>query len=205
VRFELPSSARLLALATASVLLVAWVTAVSGSAATPGCASFGRQAEAQDYFAERGGSPRHRVGDLDRDRDGVACEELPAPFKGFATIGYNLKRNFFYGTVAMPPAAAAAAGEKLACLYGNRHFAEGPRLLKVYRVQPGPDQAVTDVFPAEAKPSSGYLIWKAEKKVVVRDRYYVAFEERVPISPYGANECPGFRSAEVALPLSLSR
>lgn len=193
-------SARLCSLTTAAALLLAAGLAASATAATPGCASFRSQAEAQGYFAELGGGPHQRVGDLDDDRDGVACEERPAPYQGFATLGYNLKRQFFYGTVSMPPATAALAGEKFACLYGNRHFAEGPRLLRIYRVQPGPDQAVTETIGAEAKPGSSRLIWKADKKVVVRGHYYAAFEERVPISPYGPNECPGFRSAEVGLP-----
>ena len=197
---ELPSSARLLLLATGLVLLAAGALAGGGDAATPGCAFFRSQAEAQVYFVEQGGSPRQRVGDLDADRDGVACEELSAPYKGFATLGYNLRKRFFYGAVSMPPGAAAAAGEKFACLYGNRHFAEGPRLLKIFRVQSGPDLAVTDAIGAEARPGGSRLIWKAEKERVVSAHYYVSFEERVPISPYGPNECPGFRSAEVGLP-----
>ncbi len=188
-----------LLLTVAGVSLAA-VTASDGTAAAPGCASFRSQADAQDYFVAQGGGPRQRVGNLDPDRDGVACEELPAPFKGFATIGYNLKRKFFYGAVKMPPAAAGAAGEDLACLYGNRHFAEGPRQLKVYRARPGPDLAVTEAVGAAAEPSGSSLLWKADKKVLVPGRYYAAFEERIPLSPYGANECPGFQSAEVPLP-----
>jgi hypothetical protein len=191
---------RLLLFAAGAALLAIAVPPGSAAAPMPGCPSFRSQASAQQYFTDLGGSPRRPAGDLDDDRDGVACEESPAPYKGFATLGYNLKKRFFYGTVSMPPGAAAAAGEKFACLYGNRHFAEGPRLLKIYRVAPGPDQAVTDPVGAEARPASSRLIWKADKETVAPGRYYVAFEERVPISPYGPNECPGFRSAEVSLP-----
>ena len=127
----------------------------TGAAAVPGCASFRSQADAQDYFAAMGGGPRRPVGGLDGDRDGVACEDAPPPFKGFATIGYNPKKGFFYGTVSMPPAAAAPAGERSACLYGNRHFVEGPRLLRVYRVcllytSPSPRDPKTSRMPSSA-------------------------------------------------------
>jgi hypothetical protein len=91
-------------------------------------------------------------------------------------------------------------GEGFPCLYGNRHFAEGPRLLTVFRAQPGADRPVTGAVGAEAKPGSGRLVWKADKKVVVAGSYYAAFEERVPLSPYGPNECPGFSSRETRLP-----
>jgi hypothetical protein len=70
----------------------------------------------------------------------------------------------------------------------------------VFRVGPGADRAVTEAVGAEAKPSTGQLIWKADKQVVPAGRYYAAFEERVPLTPYGANECPGFRSREASLP-----
>jgi hypothetical protein len=194
-----PGILRSLLLLPAAALALSALSATDGTAATPSCLSFRSQADAQDYFVTQGG-PRQRIGNLDPDRDGVACEELSAPFKGFATIGYSLKRQFFYGVVRMPPAAAGAAGGDLSCLYGNRHFAEGPRQLKVYRARPGPDLAVTDAVGAAAEPSSSSLIWKANKKALVPGRYYAAFEERIPLSPYGANECPGFQSAEVLLP-----
>lgn len=206
--FERSSKTRLLPAALA-VALLASLTLTDAGAVTPvpGCASFHSQAEAQDYFTDFGGNPGRRVGDLDPDRDGVACEYNPAPYRGFATIGYNRKRGFFYGTVTMPPATAApAAGEKFACLYGNRHFPEGPRLLKIYRVTAaGPDAAVTDAFGAEAKPESNRLLWKEERRNIAPAHYYAEFEGRVPISPYGANECPGFSSAEVRLPPPLKR
>lgn len=204
--FVRSSKARLLPLAVA---LLASPSLAEAGAVTPvsGCASFHSQAEAQQYFTDYGGSPKRRVADLDPDRDGVACEGNSAPYKGYATIDYNRKRGFFYGTVTMPPATAApAAGEKFACLYGNRHFPEGPRLLKIYRVTAaGPDVAITDAFGAEARPASNRLLWKEERRDILAAHYYVEFEERVPISPYGANECPGFNSAEVRLPPPLKR
>lgn len=38
------------------------------------CPDFPSQAAAQKYFVDRGGSPDNNVDRLDRDRDGVACE-----------------------------------------------------------------------------------------------------------------------------------
>lgn len=39
------------------------------------CADFGSQEDAQTYFRARGGSPTNNVDNLDRDNDGVACED----------------------------------------------------------------------------------------------------------------------------------
>lgn len=205
--FECSSKTRLLPAAIAVALLTSLALSDAGAVTpVPGCPSFRSQAEAQQYFTDFGGSPGRRVGDLDPDRDGVACEARSAPYKGFATIGYNRKRGFFYGTVTMPPATAApAAGEKFACLYGNRHFPEGPRLLRIYRVTAKGPIPVTGAFAAEARPQSNRLLWKEERRKILAAHYYAAFEERVPISPYGTNECPGFSSAEVRLPPPLRR
>ncbi len=204
---ERSSKTRLLPAAIAVALLSSLALTDAGAVTpVPGCPSFRSQAEAQQHFSYLGGSPKRRVGDLDPDRDGVACEDSPSPYTGYATIGYNRKRGFFYGTVTMPPATAApAAGEKFACLYGNRHFPEGPRLLRIYRVTAKGPIPVTGAFGAEARPQSSRLLWKEERRKILPSRYYAEFEERVPISPYGANECPGFRSAEVRLPPPLSR
>ncbi len=185
-------------LLTALTALAVWATAAIAVTPVPGCPSFAGQAGAQDYFGRYGGSPRHPVGNLDPDRDGIACEGLSGPYKAFATIGYNRKGHFFYGVASMPPATNGE--EVFPCLYGNRHFADGPRLLNVYKVQPGADKPIFGVLGAEARPESGRLLWKADRDAVTPGRYYVAFEERVPLTPYGANECPGFRSAEAALP-----
>jgi len=175
-----------------------WAAVAVAVTPVPGCSSFSSQAAAQDYFAELGGSPRRAVGDLDGDSDGVACEGLSGPYKPFATIGYNRKGGFFYGIASMPP--AATGDERYPCLYGNRHFPDGPRRLNVYKVVPGPDKATFGVLGAEARPESGRLLWKAEREDVTPGSYYVGFEEKIRLSPYGANECPGFRSAEIALP-----
>jgi hypothetical protein len=188
----------LLLAAAGAGLLATLALAGSGGAATPGCASFPSQAAAQEHFAELGGSPERRVGALDDDRDGVACEFLPGPYKPFATIGYNRKGNFFYGVVSMP--SVQRGDEGFPCLYGNRHFPRGPRRLNVYKVQPGADKPIFGALAAEARPESGRLLWKAERDLVTPGTYYAAFEEKIRTSPYGANECPGFRSYEIALP-----
>jgi hypothetical protein len=141
-----------------------------------------------------GGSPARNADGLDGDRDGVACEGLPGPHEGYATIGYNLKRAFFYGTASMP-----AGDGGFACLSGNRHFAEGPRLLKVYKAVPGPDRAVSGEIGAEARPGSGRLVWKLDRDLVA-GHYYAAFGEKIRSSPYRPSECPGFSSRATALP-----
>jgi hypothetical protein len=99
----------------------------------------------------------------------------------------------------MPP---EGAGDGYACLYGNRHFADGPRLLTLFRVRPGADLAIRSEVATEARPDSGRLVWRVDKggDRVVTGRYYAVFEERVPLSPYGRNLCPGFRSGEFSLP-----
>jgi len=40
------------------------------------CSHFSTQKEAQNFFESKGG-PKSDVHNLDRDRDGVACETLP--------------------------------------------------------------------------------------------------------------------------------
>ena len=190
---------RLLPLLAAAAGLVC-LLAAAADAATRGCDSFPTQAAAQDYFVANGGSTTQRVGQLDGDGDGVACEGKPGPYKGFATIGYNLKKKFFYGTATMPPQEGGAG---FPCMEGNPAFPDGPRRLNVYRVQPGPDQLVLGPIGAEARASSGRLLWKIDKATVADGRYYAVFEEKIRMTPYGANECPGFSSAEIALPKPL--
>lgn len=166
-------------------------------AATPGCDSFRSQADAQEAFAALDGSPSAPLPRLDPDRDGVACEGSPGPYKGYATVGYNAKRRFFYGTASMPPEGGGAG---FACLVGNPHFPDGPRLLTLLRVRPGLDRPIRAKIGTLAQPSSGRLLWKVEQRTIAPGRYYVVFAERQPLSPYGPNQCPGFHSAEFRLP-----
>jgi hypothetical protein len=185
-----------------AVALAACVLAADAGAASRGCDSFPTQAAAQDHFVANGGGPQQRVGKLDDDRDGVACEGKPGPYKGFATLGYNLRKKFFFGTASMPPLEGAAG---FPCMEGNPAFPDGPRRLNLYRSIPGPDQLVLGPIGAEAQAASGRLLWKADKATVADGRYYAVFEEKIRMTPYGANECPGFRSAEIVFPPPLKR
>jgi hypothetical protein len=180
--------------ALAVVTFLAALGPSGGAAAVRGCPSFASQAEAQQYFVEADGAPSRSVGGLDPDHDGVACEGLPGPYEGYATIGYNLSKRFFYGTAAMP--SEASGGEGFACLYGNRHFPDAARRLNVYRVRPGHDEPLfgSDGVGAAVEEGDGRLLWKADRVLHGPGRYYAAFEERIPLAPYGANECPGFSS-----------
>jgi Excalibur calcium-binding domain len=201
MQLDLRRVAQALTLATVAGA-VALLAPESGAAPARHCGSFASQAAAQAYFVGLGGDPRTAIDHLDADRDGVACEGLPGPYKGFAGFGYNKRRNFFYGNAWMP--AAEFEGERFACLHGNEHFPEGPRRLNVYRVAPGPDKPLHKRkfgVGAEANTRTGRLTWKIDAKHV-RGRYYVAFEERIPLHPYGRNQCPGFHSRMIELPAS---
>jgi hypothetical protein len=184
--------------ALAGVALLASGALAAGSAEPHGCGSFHHQADAQAWFFEAGGSPQLDAGALDADSDGVACEELAGPYQGYATLGYSKIRKFFYGYATMPAASVGPAA--FACLEGNTHFSDGPRLVSVYRVTPGPDRKVADSVGAEARAASGRLVWKADRKTLVPGRYYAEFEERVRTSAYGSNQCPAFSSRPVRLP-----
>ncbi len=186
--------------AAGGLALAVWAPAGGDAAATPGCASFNSQAAAESYFVERGGSQTRAIGRLDPDGDGVACEGLGAPYQGIATLGYNKKRDFFFGVASMPQ--LASGNGEFACLSGNRRWPDGPRWVNVYRVKPGGDVSILGphLASAEAKPATGRLVWKVDKPLKVPGRYYAAFEESVRTSPYGANPCPEFRSRIVVLP-----
>lgn len=184
------------ALAAAAWLLSGLATAERGGAAAPACSSFRSQAAAQEYLLARGG-PGERLGKLDGDGDGVACEGLAGPYKGFATIRYSARNGFFFGAVSMPPDPLVGG---FACLEGNRHFADGPRLLTIYRMQPGVDREIVGEVGAEARPESGRLAWKAKRGSISPGLYYAEFEARIPLTPYGGNDCPGFRSRPAMLP-----
>lgn len=186
-----------LAVLAAAALLVG---PAGGAAELRGCGAFEHQADAQAYFVEVGGRINHSIRSLDPDGDGVACEELSAPYAGYATLRYNRKDRFFYGTATMPQSPVGT--EPFACLTGNRHFPEGPRRFSIYRVGSTRDQPLfkTHGLAAEPRRASGRLIWRADRKQVPPGRYYVEFEERVRTTPFGQNECPAFSSRAVRLP-----
>lgn len=189
----------LLAPAVIAAAALAFAAIGSSAAAPRGCPSFGSQAEAQEYFIEAGGTIDHGVGSLDPDHDGVACEGSPGPYRGYATLGYNKKRDFFYGTVSMPP---NPAGGEFPCMIGNRHFPDAARRLNIYKVNGDGEKAIFNQFGlgAEAQPSTGRLIWRADRKTVIPGLYFAEFEEKARTSASGGTECPAFRSPVVRLP-----
>jgi hypothetical protein len=128
----------------------------------------------------------------------AVAAKAQGPRASKVTLGYNRAQGFFYGTAKMPR-KADGSGE-FACLEGNRHFPDGPRLLRIYRALPGADRAVSADVAAAAVPESGTLVWKLERRRVPTGRYYVVFEAKIPTAPYAPSECPGFRSRAVVLP-----
>jgi hypothetical protein len=64
---------------------------------------------------------------------------------------------------------------------------------------PSPTSCRSAVRPSEAHPTTGLLTWKLDARHV-KGRYYMAFEERIPLHPYGRNQCPGFGSRTITLP-----
>ncbi len=120
------------------------------------------------------------------------------PRAEYTTLGYNRAHGFFYGTAKMPPKADGSGD--FSCLAGNRHFPDGPRLLRIFRVMPGPDRAISAEVAAGATPENGRLEWKFERKHAPTGRYYVVFEAKIPTAPGAASECPSFRSPATLLP-----
>jgi hypothetical protein len=176
--------------------IVLLLLAGSGGAAVPRCPSFGSQAEAQESFLELGGTPGDDVGGLDGNGNGVACESLPGPYEGYATIDFNRRKGFLYGVATLPRTESG-----FQCLLGNRYDPDTARRLNVYRERPGPDKAILgDGIGTASDPNTGKLVWKAVKPGLPPGRYYAAFEARIAISPYGRNLCPGFDSRPALLP-----
>lgn len=126
----------------------------------------------------------------------VGAAKQSGPRAKQTTLGYSHARGFFFGTAKMPRDGAGG----FACLRGNRHFPDGPRLLRIYRVRPGPDRPVSPDVAAGAIEENGTLVWKLERRRVPRARYYVVFEAKIPTAPYAPSECPGFRSRATVLP-----
>ncbi|MDN4593831.1 excalibur calcium-binding domain-containing protein [Polycladomyces subterraneus] len=67
-----------------TVFLFALMVAPVAFAADKDCKDFKTQEEAQQYFESHGGSKTKNVDGLDRDHDGIACENLP---KGSSGVG----------------------------------------------------------------------------------------------------------------------
>lgn len=187
------------ALALSATLCAGLVAAgPAGAAKVPGCGAYASQAQAQDAFIAAGGSPRRDVARMDGDRDGVACERLPGPYKGYATIGYNRKRQFLYGIVRMPQ----APGGQAPCLYGDRIDPDSARKYNVFRVGSRGDRALLREYGrgTAANPESGQLLWRVDRPTLPSGRYYVVLEERIRTGPNARVECPGFSSRPTVLP-----
>jgi hypothetical protein len=173
----------------------------TGTEPLHGCGSFAAQGDAEAYFLEHGGAPNRDFAHLDGDHDGVACEGLGAPYVGYATIGYNRRKHFLYGTATMPPGASPTPSEP-PCLVGDRKGPEGPRRIRVYRVTPGGnDVRVSRAIGAEAKPASDRMLWKQDLSTIEPGVYYAEFLEPIRLTPYGRSECPAFSSAPTRLPV----
>ena len=55
------------------------------SAADKNCGDFTSQPAAQLYFTSNGGSPTNNFNNLDRDHNGIACQDYPYPTPGTGT------------------------------------------------------------------------------------------------------------------------
>lgn len=184
------------------VALALWLPLGANAGGARGCGSFKSQAAAQHLFTDVGGGVKHGVGKLDRDHDGVACEELSGPYAGFATLGYNKKHDFFYGTVSMPADPSGGRGYH-PCMVGNSRLPDGPRRLNVYKVQrDGSRKPIFDQagIGLEVRRTSGRMLWRADRRVVIPGRYYAELEPRAPNAADAVSDCPGFRSEVVKLP-----
>jgi len=129
-----------------------------------------------------------------------SVSSLLADLKVAAEIGLDAVC-FHAGYAKGHPSADAAltlATRKLGELIGR--MPDGPRLLRIYRVRPGPDRAISPDIAAAAERDSGTLVWKFERRRVPQARYYVVFEAKIPTAPYAPSECPSFRSRAVVLP-----
>jgi len=205
------SRSRVAAVAAAAVLVLAAGTGeVAGKPArgkgkpARKCSSFANQAAAQDYFFKRGGSPRHKVGGLDPDRNGVACERLDPPYKGYVEAAYEERRRFFYGDIATPKGREG----DYPCLYKNTKKQITRRVI-VYRVRRGKpnipllpkggkERGADDASKGTTRGGgSGGLIWKLAPKGRIRGLFYVGVPQSESEKGGPIEDCPGFRSRAV--------
>lgn len=183
------------AAALACVVGVAALAPATGAGAKSirKCKTFANQAAAQDYLLRHGGGPGQKVGGLDSDRDGVACERLQGPYKGFVAISYQQRKKFFYGFAAMPE-VRGGGDERFACLKGNSKLAEGPRRLNIYKVG-GKQPLLSNSKATEPNERTGHFPWKIEAKGA-KGRFYAKFEAATSTTGE-KTECPAFRSRAV--------
>lgn len=210
------SRSRVAAVAAAAVLVLA-----AGSGEVAGkpargkgkparkCSSFANQAAAQDYFFKRRGSPRHKVGGLDPDRNGVACERLDPPYKGYVEAAYEERRRFFYGDISTPKGKEG----DYPCLYKNPNpLMKITRRVSVFKVRRGkPDVPLSpkggkargedDTTSKGTAPGGGAggLIWKVAPKGRIAGRFYVGVLRSETEKGGPAEDCPAFRSRVIRL------
>ena len=78
------------------------------------CKDFASQAEAQAWFEAHGGSAAHNVANLDRNRNGIACEAYPYGREGGA--GWAQR----WANAAVPCLSGLVAGVGLATIRQRR-------------------------------------------------------------------------------------
>jgi hypothetical protein len=205
-RFTAAAAAAVLVLAAGSGEVAGKPAGGKGKPARK-CSSFASQAAAQDYFFKRGGSPGHKVGGLDPDRNGVACERLDPPYKGYVEAAYEERRRFFYGDISTPKGKEG----DYPCIYKNANKEITRRVIvyKVRRGRPGlplspkggEERGEDDAFSKGTAPSgrSGGLIWKVAPKGRIRGLFYVGVPQSESDKGGPVEDCPAFRSRMIRL------
>lgn len=181
-----------IAAVTIAFVAVVLVTGNASGAGGPKCSSFSSQEKAQDSFFSHGGSSSNRIGALDSDHDGVACEKLPGPNKGSVAMSYEARRKFFYGDVSIPE----GQHHDFPCLYKNP-IEKIYRRVALYKV--GRKAPFTDL-KGTAKAGAGTLIWKLEAKGSVKGKFYVSVPQSETERAGPSEECPEFRSRSIEVP-----
>lgn len=104
------------------------------------CSDFASQAAAQNYFLSHGGPGQDPAG-LDPDRDGLACESNPPPYRGLITINDTQAANtghYFTGRVRSVSASRIT-----------------PRTVRIFRVKDGPDRLISSTQTRSTDPYPG--------------------------------------------------
>jgi hypothetical protein len=123
--------------AVAAAGLVGVLLASSATAGALNCSDFASQAAAQSYFLSHGGPSQDPAG-LDPDRDGLACESNPPPYRGLITLHFSSANNDFTGRVRSVSASCIT-----------------PRTVQIFRVKDGTDRLVSSTQTRSADPYPG--------------------------------------------------
>jgi hypothetical protein len=125
--------------AVAAAGLVGILLASSATAGAVSCSDFASQAAAQSYFLSHGGPSQDPAG-LDPDRDGLACESNPPPYRGLLTLHLSSANNAGYFTGRVWSVSAS-------CIT--------PRTVQLFRVKDGPDRLVSSTQTRSTDPYPG--------------------------------------------------